>query len=119
MTVISASRSSSRANSSLLFLMGGATLLLLFAGWLRMEHVVSLYEWPDEIWSLWHVQGSFSQAMSRVPYDWPPLFSIISWVWTQIAGPSLEASRMLMVEFALLSLVFTYRATLLFYEMTA
>ena len=84
-----------------------------------MQHIVSLYEWPDEIWSLWHVQGSFSQAMSRVPYDWPPLFSIVSWVWTQIAGPTLEASRILMIQFALLSLVFTYRATVLFYERIA
>jgi len=99
--------------------MGGATLLLLFAGWLRMQHIVDFYEWPDEIWSLWHVQGSFSQAMSRVPYDWPPLFSIVAWVWTQIVGPTLEASRVLMIQFALLSLVFTYRAAMLFYERIA
>ncbi len=84
-----------------------------------MQHIVSFYEWPDEIWSLWHVQGSFSQAMTRVPYDWPPLFSIVAWVWTQIVGPRLEASRVLMIQFAMLSLVFTYRGTRLFYEQIA
>ncbi len=119
MTVLMPTRSTSRSMSSLVFLLGGATLLLLFAGWLRMQHVVSLYEWPDEIWSLWHVQGNFSQAMSRVPYDWPPLFSLVSWVWTQIVGPALEASRILMIQFAMLSLAFTYRATVLFYERIA
>lgn len=119
MTELMPTRSTSRSMSSLVFLLGGATLLLLFAGWLRMQHIVSLYEWPDEIWSLWHVQGSFSQAMSRVPYDWPPLFSIVSWVWTQIVGPTLEASRILMIQFAMLSLAFTYRATVLFYERIA
>ncbi len=113
------SHSHSRQPSSLLFLVGAATLLLLFAGWLRLQHIVTFYEWPDEIWSLWHVQGSFSDAMSRVPYDWPPLFSIVAWVWTQIVGPALEASRVLMIQFALLSLVFIYRATLLFYERIA
>src|ERR1043165_7285930 len=119
MTVRVAPRSPSRPTSSLVLLVASATLLLLFAGWLRMQHIVSLYEWPDEIWSLWHVQGTFSQAMSRVPYDWPPLFSIISWVWTHIAGPTLEASRVLMIQFAMLTLVFTYRATRLFYAQIA
>src|SRR3954465_14281074 len=115
MCVSISSRPESRRTSSLIFLVAATTLLLLFAGWLRLQHITSFYEWPDEIWSLWHVQGSFSQAMSRVPYDWPPLFSIISWIWTQIVGPSLEASRILMVQFALQSLVFMYRATRLFY----
>lgn len=119
MTAIEPSRSSSRNTSSFLFLIGAATLLLLFAGWLRLQHIVSFYEWPDEIWSLWHVQGSFSQAMSRVPYDWPPLFSIVAWVWTQIVGPTLEASRVLMIQFAMLSLVFMYRAARLFYARIA
>lgn len=119
MTVSVPLPSSSRNTSSLLFLVGAATLLLLFAGWLRLQHIVSFYEWPDEIWSLWHVRGSFSEAMSRVPYDWPPLFSIVAWVWTQIVGPTLEASRVLMIQFALLSLVFMYRATRLFYAKIA
>ncbi len=84
-----------------------------------MQHIVTFYEWPDEIWSLWHVQGTFSEALSRVPYDWPPLFSIVAWVWMQIAGPSLEASRVLMIQFALLTLVFMYRAALVFYAQIA
>ncbi len=84
-----------------------------------MQHIVSFYEWPDEIWSLWHIQGTFSQAMSRVPYDWPPLFSIVAWVWSQLVGPALEASRVLMIQFAMLSLVFTYRATRLLYARVA
>lgn len=84
--------------------------LLLFAGWLRTQHLVGFYEWPDEIWSLWHVQGSFNEAMSRVPYDWPALFSIMTWLWMQVAGETLEASRYLMILWALLGVVFTYRA---------
>ncbi|MBI1279583.1 MAG: hypothetical protein GC179_15760 [Anaerolineaceae bacterium] len=115
MSVTAPTPSPSRNMLSPVFLVGAATLLLLFAAWLRMQHIVSFYEWPDEIWSLWHVQGTFSQAMSRVPYDWPPLFSIVAWVWTQIVGPTLEASRVLMVQFALLSLVFMYRAARLLY----
>ncbi len=86
--------------------------LLLFAGWLRTQHVVGFYEWPDEIWSLWHVNGSFSEAMSRVPYDWPPLFSILTWAWIQVAGNTLEASRYIMILWALLAVVFMYRASL-------
>ena len=84
--------------------------LLLFAGWLRTQHLVGFYEWPDEIWSLWHVQGSFSEAMSRVPYDWPPLFSIVTWIWMQFVGLTLEASRYFMVLLALLGVIFTFRA---------
>jgi len=84
--------------------------LLLFAGWLRTQHLVSFYEWPDEIWSLWHVQGSFAEAMSRVPYDWPPLFSIMTWVWMQFVGLTLEASRYFMILLALLGVIFTFRA---------
>lgn len=93
-----------------LWLLFAFIALLLFAGWLRTQHLVGFYEWPDEIWSLWHVQGSFREAMSRVPYDWPPLFSILSWVWMQLAGQALEASRYLMILWSLLGMVFTFKA---------
>lgn len=53
----------------------------LFVAWLRLRHMVDFVEWPDEIWSLWHVRGTFSEAMSRIPYDWPPLFSLLAWAW--------------------------------------
>lgn len=88
-------------------------LLLLVAGFLRSQHLVEFVEWPDEIWSVWHVQGTFEEAMSRVPADWPPLFSAITWGWQQVVGYSLEAARYLSVLFSLLTLVFVYRAALL------
>lgn len=99
-----------RRPKSSLWLLFAFIALLLFAGWLRTQHLVGFYEWPDEIWSLWHVQGSFREAMSRVPYDWPPLFSVLSWVWMQLAGQALEASRYLMVLWSLLGMVFTFKA---------
>ncbi len=108
MTVIS-TRPQQRLASNLLPLLA-LVVFLLFAGWLRTVHIVDFFEWPDEIWSLWHVQGSFREAMSRVPYDWPPLFSAISWGWMQLAGLTLEASRYLTILFALLSMVFVFRA---------
>lgn len=94
-------------------------LLLLFAGWLRTRHIVAFYEWPDEIWSLWHVQGTFAEAMSRVPYDWPPLFSVMTWLWTQVAGKTLEASRYLMILMGLLMVASMYRASGVFFELAA
>ncbi len=96
---------------------GFAIALLLLASWLRLHHIVEFYEWPDEIWSLWQVRGSLSQAMSRVAFDWPPLFSFISWVWMQIVGQTLEASRFLMIQYALLTIVFLYRAALALFKM--
>jgi hypothetical protein len=85
--------------------------VLLLAAYLRMQYLVSFVEWPDEIRSVWRVEGSFDQAISRVPGDWPPLYTAILWLWQQVAGPRLEASRLLSVLFSLLALAFVYRAT--------
>ncbi len=90
--------------------------VLLLATYLRMQNLVRFVEWPDEIRSVWRVEGSFDQAMSRVPSDWPPLYTAILWLWQQIVGPRLEASRLLSVLFSLLGLAFVYRATLALVE---
>jgi len=84
--------------------------VLLFSAALRIGYVVDFVEWPDEIWSVWHVRGTFEQAMQRVPADWPPLFSAVTWLWQQIAGLQLETARYLMVLLSLLTLAFLYRA---------
>lgn len=84
--------------------------LLLFSAALRIGYVVDFVEWPDEIWSVWHVRGTFDQAMQRVPADWPPLFSVVTWLWQQIAGLQLETARYLMILLSLLTLAFLYRA---------
>lgn len=89
-----------------------AVVLLLVAAWLRFRHVVDFVEWLDEIWSVWHVRGSFSEAMSRVPYDWPPLFSAVTWFWQQVAGDRLEVARYLMGLLGVLGAAFTYQAAL-------
>jgi hypothetical protein len=86
------------------------TVLLLLTAFLRLQHLVSFVEWPDEIRSVWHVEGTFSEAMNRVPRDWPPLFSAALWLWQQIIGNGLEAARFLSVLFSLLGAAFFYRA---------
>lgn len=91
-------------------------MILLFAAWLRIYNLVDYYEASDEIWSVWHVQGSFDQMMTRVAYDWPPLFSMLSWGWMQIIGPTLEAHRYLMVLLSLLGMACLYRAAWLFFR---
>lgn len=86
-----------------------AVLILLFAAYLRLSNLVGFVEWPDEIWSVWHVHGPFQQAMARVPNDWPPLFSALTWIWQQIVGLHLETARYLMVLISLFGLSFIYR----------
>jgi hypothetical protein len=86
------------------------TALLLLSAFLRLQHLVSFVEWPDEIRSVWHVEGTFSEAMSRVPRDWPPLFSAILWLWQQMVGTGLEAARFLSALLSLLGAAFFYRA---------
>jgi hypothetical protein len=90
--------------------------ILLIAAWLRIQNLVDYYEASDEIWSVWHVQGSFDQMMTRVAYDWPPLFSMLSWGWMQLVGQTLEAHRYLMVLLSMLGAVSLYRAALLLYR---
>lgn len=93
-----------------LWLLAGLTALLLFAGWLRLRSFVDFVEWPDEVWSVWHVRGTLGDALLRTPYDWPPLFTLTSWLWVQVVGPRLEASRYLMILISLLGVAFCYRA---------
>lgn len=88
--------------------------LLLLAAALRLQYVVDFPEWVDEIWSLWHVRDSLESVITRTPYDWTPLFGVITWFWVRIAGPTLEAARILQVLLSLLTLAFLYRAAYLF-----
>jgi hypothetical protein len=86
-------------------------LVILFAVWLRARNLVTFIEWPDEIWSVWHVRGSLGDAIARTPADWPPLFGVMTWGWQQLAGTSLEAARWMMVLFAALATALIARAT--------
>ena len=79
---------------------------------LRTTHLIEFTDWNDEVWSLWHVRGTLSEALSRVPADWPPLFSIITWAWLHVAGPKLEIARYMMVLLAALSAATIYQAAL-------
>jgi len=79
---------------------------------LRTTHLIEFTDWNDEVWSLWHVRGTLSEALSRVPADWPPLFSIVTWAWLHVAGPKLEFARYMMVLLAALSAATIYQAAL-------
>jgi hypothetical protein len=79
---------------------------------LRTTHLIEFTDWNDEVWSLWHVQGSLSEALSRVPADWPPVFSVLTWGWMQAAGPKLEVARYMMVLLAALGIATFYQAVL-------
>ncbi|MEZ4669145.1 MAG: glycosyltransferase family 39 protein [Anaerolineae bacterium] len=92
-------------------------VLLLFAAWLRTRHMVDFVEWPDEIWSAWQVRGTFPQAMTRVAYDWPPLYSAAVWAGMQLVGQTLEALRYLMILLSVLSITVLYRAAIHFYSL--
>ncbi len=91
-------------------ILAAMVILLLFAVWLRLRFWVDFVEWPDEVWSVWHVRGTLNDALLRTPYDWPPLFTVTSWLWVQIAGATLEASRYLMILISLVGIACTYRA---------
>jgi uncharacterized membrane protein len=95
------------------------TFLLLFAAGLRIQHVVSFVEWPDEISTLWRSQGSLNRLLVLTPEDWPPLYGIIHWVWVQFVGPTLEATRYLSVLAALPGLAVTYRAARALFQTTS
>ncbi len=88
------------------------TGIVLLAVGLRTTHLIKFTDWNDEVWSLWHVRGTLSESLSRVPADWPPLFSIITWGWLQVAGPKLEIARYMMVLLAALNVATFYRAAL-------
>jgi hypothetical protein len=84
--------------------------LLLFAAFLRLQHLVSFVEWPDEIRSVWRTQFGLDNLLIRNPPDWPPLYEVFVWVWIRIAGRALEVSRYTSVLFSLLGASLTYRA---------
>jgi hypothetical protein len=93
------------------------TGVILLAVALRITHLVEFTDWNDEVWSLWHVQGSLGEAMSRIPADWPPLFSLLTWAWLQLAGPKLEIARYMMVLLAALSVATLYQAALAWFAL--
>lgn len=93
-------------------------IVVFFGAMLRFTLIFDLYEWPDEIWSLWHVRGSLSDAVIRTPYDWPPGYTMITWLWVQLAGPTLEANRALTVFFGILALAAVYQAARILFHLT-
>ena len=86
------------------------TAVLLLAAGLRILRLVEFVEWPDEIYTLWRSQGSLRNLLTLTPNDWPPLYGVIHWIWVQFTGPTLEASRYLMVLVSLLGIALMYQA---------
>ncbi len=85
------------------------TVLLLFAAWLRLRHIVDFVEWPDEIYTVWNAQGTLSDRLVRTDPYWPPLHGYVVWAWRQLAGPTLEVQRVLSVFISLLATASVYR----------
>jgi hypothetical protein len=86
------------------------TAVLLLAAGLRILRLVEFVEWPDEIYTLWRSQGSLRNLLTLTPNDWPPLYGVIHWIWVQFTGPTLEASRYLMVLVSLVGIALMYQA---------
>jgi hypothetical protein len=85
------------------------TALLLFNVALRMQHIVTFTEHHDEIFNLWQTQGSLDDALRRAPFDWPPGFPVVMWVWVHFIGSRIESARVMSVLFSALAVAFLYR----------
>jgi hypothetical protein len=79
---------------------------------LRLHGVVKFPEWPDEIFTVWNTQGSFTDLLTHLDPYWPPLHAYIVWGWRHLAGESLEVQRVLSMLFGLLALALIYRVAL-------
>lgn len=40
----------------------------------------------DEVWHAWHTSERFDQVFLWLPYDWPPLYFVLLWVWQGLTG---------------------------------
>jgi hypothetical protein len=69
-------------------------VMLLALAW-RFGGVVDFWEYPDEVWTVWQVQGNLADALTRTPFDWSPLYPVVIWAWVQIVGNMLETARLL------------------------
>ncbi len=40
----------------------------------------------DEVWHAWHTSSTFDNLLLWMPYDWPPLYFVILWMWQGLTG---------------------------------
>lgn len=84
--------------------------LLLLAAALRVGHLVDFLEWPDEIRTVWRAESTLENLLIRTPPDWPPTYGLLTWGWARLAGPTLEAARVLSALAGILGVALVYRA---------
>lgn len=66
--------------------------------------------WHDEAWSIWAVQGSLAESLTKVMHDvHPPLYFLLLKGWVQLVGQSAYGVRYLSVGVGLLGAATTYR----------
>jgi hypothetical protein len=69
-------------------------VMLLALAW-RFGGVVDFWEYPDEVWTVWQVQGNLTDTLTRTPFDWSPFYPVVVWTWVQVVGNTLETARLL------------------------
>jgi 4-amino-4-deoxy-L-arabinose transferase-like glycosyltransferase len=88
------------------------TVASLMIGALWIKPLVSSF-WTDEFGTYWVINGSASQVLGRAQavQGQSPLYYLIAWVTSRVAGHSEIALRAPSLVFLLLSAVFVYRIT--------
>src|SRR5258708_7334263 len=92
-------------------------LLLLFAAFLRIRHLVDFVEWPDEIYTVWQAKMNIRDGLIHTDPFWPPLFGTLVWTSMHVVSQSLEAIRFLSVLFSLLATASIYQASRTFFAL--
>lgn len=82
---------------------------LLFIFWLMLAGLGQESLWNDEAWSIWAVNGPWSDTLHRVALDvHPPLYFMLLDGWLALTGQSAFAGRMLSVAAGLLGAAVVY-----------
>jgi hypothetical protein len=85
-------------------------LILVVAMAVRVPVILHVPMWWDEIYTMWQVQAGFGQNVAMTPYDWPPLYFVVLWVWAAVAGSGDLSGRGLSLLFGLGSVALLYGA---------
>ena len=86
--------------STLLFLLIFASRALLLNR-LEMNH--------DEVWHTWQTGQSLEEAMRWLPFDWPPLYVVVLWVWQNFVGNHPIVMRLLSALIFMIGSAWTFR----------
>lgn len=82
-------------------------LLLLVS---RLPRLLSFQIDGDELWSIWQSIGSLDKVISWIPYDWPPLYYVSVWGWSQLTGIHPFTERLFSLFMFLIGTACIYRA---------